>query len=75
MLVNGEKQIFDGQFILNFNRVIVMRYQNSSKYSVMLHSGVSVTVEGFKDLLQVMIMVPVQHKGMNCQIYDNSEIF
>ena len=63
LLVNGEKQSFEEQLMMNFKRVIVIKYENSSKYSVMLHSGISMTVEGHKDLLQVMVMLPVEYKG------------
>lgn len=61
--INGNLTEFEEQLLQDFNGVSVQKHENSSKYSVMFSSGISVTIEGQRDLLQLILVVPVSYKG------------
>ena len=63
VLVNGEAVIFDELSLLEFNGVSVLQYVNTSKFSAIFNSGVSVTVEGQQELLGLVTLVPTIFKG------------
>ena len=63
VLVNGKKVQFDEQSMRDFQGVTVMRYPNTSKFAVIFNSGISVTVEGQRDLLGIQLLVPTTYKG------------
>ncbi|XP_073244634.1 uncharacterized protein [Porites lutea] len=63
VLVNGEMVDFDELSFLEFNGVSVLKYVNTSKYSAIFHSGISVTVEGQTELLGLVTLVPTMFKG------------
>jgi hypothetical protein len=63
VLVNGKQINFDKEKIIDFENVMIIKYQNVSKYAVIFKSGVSVTVEGYQDLLQMLVLVPEMYKG------------
>ena len=54
---------FDELSFLEFNGVSVLKYVNTSKYSAIFHSGISVTVEGQTELLGLVTLVPTMFKG------------
>ena len=54
---------FDEQLMMDFNDVIVLKYNNASKYSAIFKSGILVTVEKAEDILQIMLLVPPTFKG------------
>ena len=54
---------FDELSFLEFNGVSVLKYVNTSKYSAIFHSGISVTVEGQTELLSLVTLVPTMFKG------------
>ena len=50
--------------MMDFNGVVILKCENTSKYSVMFNSGISVTVErAAADILQIMMLVPPIFKG------------
>ena len=55
---------FDERLLMEFNGVSVLKYNNSYKYSTIFNSGISVTIEKFDELLQMMLLVPQMYKGM-----------
>ena len=63
VLVNGEIVDFDELPLWEFNGVSVLQYVNTSKYSAIFHSGISVTVEGQTELLGLVTLVPTMFKG------------
>lgn len=63
VLVNGEMANFDELSLLEFDGVSVLQYVNTSKYSAIFNSGVSVTVEGQQELLGLVTLVPTAFKG------------
>ncbi|XP_078360273.1 sushi domain-containing protein 2-like isoform X2 [Oculina patagonica] len=63
VLVNGNLMEFDEELMMDFNGVIVLKYNNTSKYSTIFNSGISVTIEEVEDLLQMMLLVPPMFKG------------
>ena len=63
VLVNGEAVIFDELSLLEFNGVSVLQYINTSKFSAIFNSGISVTVEGQQELLGLVTLVPTIFKG------------
>lgn len=62
-MLNGEMVEFDELSLLEFDGVSVLQYGNTSKYSFIFNSGVSVTVEGQKELLGLVTLVPTAFKG------------
>lgn len=54
---------FDEQLMMDFNGVIVLKYNDTSKYSVIFDSGISVTIEKVERILQMMLLVPPMFKG------------
>ena len=54
---------FDEQLMMDFNGVTVLKYNNTSKYSTMFNSGISVIIERVEDLLQMVLLVPTMFKG------------
>ena len=63
--MNGERVDFDELSLLEFNGVSVLYYINTTKYSVIFNSGISVTVEGQQELLGLVTLVPTIFKGKN----------
>lgn len=63
VLVNGERIDFDELSLLEFTGVSVLYYTNTTKYSVIFNSGISVTVEGQQELLGLVTLVPTIFKG------------
>ena len=61
--MNGEAVIFDELSLLEFNGVSVLQYVNTSKFSAIFNSGISVTVEGQQELLGLVTLVPTIFKG------------
>ena len=61
--MNGERVDFDEMPLLEFSGVSVLQYPNSSKYSAIFNSGISVTVEGQQELLGLVTLVPTIFKG------------
>ena len=61
--MNGEIVDFDELPLWEFNGVSVLQYVNTSKYSAIFHSGISVTVEGQTELLGLVTLVPNMFKG------------
>ena len=55
---------FDERLLMEFNGVSVLKYNNSYKYSTIFNSGISITIEKFDELLQMMLLVPQMYKGM-----------
>ena len=64
VLVNGALIEFDEDLMLDFNGVVVLKYNNTSKYSTIFNSGISVTIEKAEDILQMMLLVPPMFKGI-----------
>ena len=62
-LVNGNLMEFDEQLMMDFNGLIILKYNNTSKYSAIFDSGISVTVEEVEGILQMMLLVPPIFKG------------
>ncbi|CAH3144389.1 unnamed protein product [Pocillopora meandrina] len=62
ILVNSALVEFDEQFMMDFQGATVIKYNNTSKYSVIFNSGLSVTIERVEDLLQFMLLVPPEFK-------------
>lgn len=62
-MVNGEIVDFDELSLWEFNGVSVLQYVNTSKYSAIFRSGISVTVEGQTELLGLVTLVPTMFKG------------
>ena len=54
---------FDELSLLEFDGVSVLQYVNTSKYSAIFNSGISVTVEGQQELLGLVTLVPTIFKG------------
>ena len=54
---------FDEQFMMDFAGVIILKYNNTSRYSTIFESGISVTVEEVEGILQMMLLVPPVFKG------------
>ena len=63
VLVNKEKVEFDEQSILDFRGVSVTSYVNTSRFAVIFNSGISVTIEGHRELLGLQLLVPTVYKG------------
>lgn len=63
VLLNGEAVELEQEGITEFKGVSVLKYANVSKYSVIFHSGISVTLRGTPDLLQMILLVPQRFKG------------
>lgn len=63
VLVNGNLMEFDEQLMMDFNGIIILKYNNTSKYSVIFDSGISVTIEKVERILQMMLLVPPMFKG------------
>ena len=63
VLINGDMVDFDELSLLEFDGVSVLQYGNTSKYSFIFNSGVSVTVEGQQELLGLVTLVPTTFKG------------
>ncbi|XP_078360269.1 sushi domain-containing protein 2-like isoform X2 [Oculina patagonica] len=63
VLVNGDLMEFDEDLMIDFNGVIVLKYNNTSKFSTIFDSGISVTTEKVEDILQMMLLVPPMFKG------------
>ena len=63
VLLNGDMVEFDELSLLEFDGVSVLQYGNTSKYSIIFNSGVSVTVEGQQELLGLVTLVPTAFKG------------
>lgn len=61
--MNGEAVNFDELSLLEFNGLSVLQYVNTSKYSAIFNSGISVTVEGQQELLGLVTLVPTIFKG------------
>lgn len=61
--MNGEIVVFDELSLLEFDGVSVLQYANTSKYSAIFNSGISVTVEGQQELLGLVTLVPTMFKG------------
>ena len=64
VLVNKEKVEFDEQSILDFRGVSVTSYVNTSRFAVIFNSGISVTIEGHRELLGLQLLVPTAYKGI-----------
>ena len=65
VLVNGERVDFDELSLLEFTGVSVLYYTNTTRYSVIFDSNISVTVEGQQELLSLVTLVPTIFKGKN----------
>ena len=63
VLVNGDQMEFNEELMMDFEGVIIIKYNNTSKYSAVFSSGISVTVEKAEDILQMMLLVPPMFKG------------
>jgi hypothetical protein len=63
VLVNAEIVEFDSEDIFEFSNGFILKSSNRSTYSVIFKSGICVTVEGYQDLLQSLIIVPEIYKG------------
>lgn len=64
ILVNSVVTEYAEQFMMDFNGVVILKCENTSKYSVMFNSGISVTVErAAADILQIMMLVSPIFKG------------
>ncbi|XP_078360279.1 protein mesh-like [Oculina patagonica] len=63
VLVNGDLMELNEDLMLDFNGVIVLKYNDTSKYSTIFNSGISVTIEKAGDILQMMLLVPPMFKG------------
>ena len=64
ILVNSVVTEYAEQFMMDFNGVVILKCENTSKYSVMFNSGISVTVErAAAAILQMMMLVPPIFKG------------
>ncbi len=67
--MNGDLMEFDEDLMMDFNGVIVLKYNNTSKFSAIFYSGISVTIEKVEDILQMMLLVPPMFKGGYICIY------
>lgn len=65
-MVNGDVEEFSEQLMMDYDGAVVLKYNNTSKYSVIFNSGISVTVEKVEDILQLMLLVPPVFKGAVC---------
>lgn len=54
---------FNEELMMDFEGVVILKYNNTSKYSVIFSSGISVTIEKAENILQMMILVPPMFKG------------
>ena len=54
---------FNEELMMDFEGLVILKYSNTSKYSAIFSSGISVTVEKAEDILQMMILVPPMFKG------------
>ena len=61
--MNGNLMEFDEQLMMDFNGVIILKYNDTSKYSAIFDSGISVTIEKVERILQMMLLVPPMFKG------------
>lgn len=61
--MNGNLMEFDEQLMMDFNGVIILKYNDTSKYSAIFDSGISVTIEKVDRILQMMLLVPPMFKG------------
>ncbi|XP_031573725.1 protein mesh-like [Actinia tenebrosa] len=63
VLLNGEMAELEQEGITEFTGVSILKYANLTKYSVIFHSGISVTLTGTPHLLQMILLVPQKFKG------------
>lgn len=63
VLVNGNLMEFDEHFMMDFVGVIILKYNNTSRYSTIFESGISLTVEEVEGILQMMLLLPPVFKG------------
>ena len=63
VLVNGDRMEFNEELMMDFEGVTILKYNNTSKYSAIFSSGISVTVEKAGDISQMMLLVPPMFKG------------
>ena len=61
--MNEDQMEFEEDLMMDFNGVIVLKYNNTSKYSAIFNSGTSVTIEKVEDILQMILLVPPMFKG------------
>ena len=61
--MNGDVIELNEQLMIDFSGVTVVQYNNTSKYSVIFNSGISVTIEKTEDILQLMLLVPPMFRG------------
>ena len=54
---------FDEHLMMDFNGAIILKNNNTSKYSTIFDSGISVTIEEVEGILQMMVLVPPMFKG------------
>lgn len=54
---------FNEELMMDFDGVIILKYNNTSKYSAIFSWGISVTVEKVEDILQMMLLVPPKFQG------------
>jgi len=54
---------FNEELMMDFEGLVILKYSNTSKYSAIFSSGISVTVEKAEDILQMMILVPPMFTG------------
>ena len=63
VLVNGDRMELNDELMMDFEGVVILKYSNTSKYSAIFNSGISVTVEKADQILQMMLLVPPMFKG------------
>ena len=63
VLVNGEIIELEEPETFAFSSVSVRKYKNIPKYLIIFASGISVTIHGYVDLLQITLVVPREFKG------------
>lgn len=63
VLVNGQVVELEQEGITEYKGVSILKYANVTKYSVIFQSGISVTLRGTPDLLQMILLVPQKFKG------------
>ena len=61
--MNGDQTEFNEELMMDFEGVIIIKYNNTSRYSAIFGSGISVTVEKAEDILQMILLVPPMFKG------------
>ena len=63
VFVNGRQTEFDEEPMLDFRGVSVMRLPNTSTVDVIFKSGISLRVEGHRELLGFQLLIPKMFKG------------